>query len=72
MTDNSFVMNVGYMCKAVPAYLPHELLGYARTSLDGTLLSMDILTKIGEEERKEIQSSNSDAAGRRAKYNRGK
>ena len=47
-------MNVGYMCKIVPAYLPHELLGFKKDSLPGTLLSIEILGKIVEAENKQV------------------
>ena len=47
-------MNVGNVCKAIPAYLPHELLGYKTDSLLGMLLSIKILEKILEEENKQI------------------
>lgn len=47
-------MSVGHVCKAIPAYLPHELLGYKTDSLPGMLLSISILEKIFEEENKQI------------------
>ena len=46
-------MNVGHVCKAIPAYLPHELLGYKKDSLKGMLLTMEIVEKINEEEEKQ-------------------
>ncbi len=46
-------MNVGHVCKAIPAYLPHELLGYEKDSLKGMLLTMKIVEKINEEEEKQ-------------------
>jgi len=46
-------MNVGYVCKAIPAYLPHELLGYQRNSLKGMLLTIKIIENINIEEEKQ-------------------
>lgn len=46
-------MSVGYVCKAIPAYLPHELLGYKKDSLKGMLLTTKIIEKINEEEEKQ-------------------
>lgn len=47
-------MNVGYVCKTFPAYLPHELFGYSRNSLKGMLLSVKIVEKINEEEQRQL------------------
>ena len=52
-------MNVGYVCKTFPAYLPHELFGYSRDSLAGMLLTTKIVEKINEEEQKQVDSSSS-------------
>jgi len=55
-------MNVGNVCKAIPAYLPHELLGYKTDSLPGMLLSIKILEKIIEEENKQINDKSGQTA----------
>jgi len=58
-------MNVGYMCKYVPAHLPHEVLGLPLDSLPGTLLSIEILGKVAEEESKETSDKTGQSARRR-------
>ena len=58
-------MNVGYVCKAVPAYLPHELLGYPTDSLKGMLLTVKIVEKINEEEAKQTNDKTGQHARRR-------
>ena len=55
-------MNVGYVCKAIPAYLPHELLGHPKDSLKGMLLSMDIIENINQEEEKQMNDKTGQTA----------
>lgn len=62
-------MNVGYVCKAIPAYLPHELLGYQTTSLKGMLLTVKIVEKMNEEEAKQTNDKTGQHA-RRSKFKR--
>ncbi len=38
------------ICKAIPAYLPHELLGYERNSLNGMLLTFEIVSNLNMKE----------------------
>jgi hypothetical protein len=39
-------MNVGRLCKLIPAGLPHEYLGYPKTSLKGMLLSQELMNEV--------------------------
>lgn len=43
-------MNVGRVCKAIPAHLPHELLGYEKDDLRGMLLTTSIVNELQIEE----------------------
>jgi len=61
-------MNVALLCKVVPAYLPHELLGFRTDSLQGTLLSIDLLTKIGNLESEANKEHNTKRSGRMSKF----
>lgn len=67
--NSQFVMNVAMMCKQVPAYLPHELLGYPVYSLEGTLLSVELLSKINREENENSKEHNQKSSSRRDKFN---
>ena len=50
-------MIVGSICKAIPAYLPHELLGYPTDSLEGMLLTKEILILLNQKESEAIDES---------------
>ncbi len=60
-------MNVGYVCKTIPAAFPHELLGYTKDSLAGMLLTTKIVDKIITKEN-EQQSQGS--KGQRERINK--
>ncbi len=64
-------MNVGATCRAIPAYLPHELLGYNKDSLMGTMLTFKILDAVIT---KENEASGGGAKGQQssriAKFNK--
>jgi len=61
-------MNVAMMCKQVPAYLPHELLGFPPDSLSGTMLSVELLTKLNIMEAEANKEHNKSRSGRRNKF----
>ena len=50
-------MNVGRVCKAIPACLPHELLGFKRDDLRGMLLSTAIVNQLNIEENAAMDSN---------------
>lgn len=43
-------MNVAKVCKIIPAYMPHELLGFHKDSVPGMLLTIDLVNDIIEQE----------------------
>lgn len=59
-------MNVGRVCKAIPAHLPHELLGYEKSDLRGMLLTTAIVNEIQLEEN--AASDKSSQTARRQKF----
>ena len=61
-------MNVGRMCRAVPAGQPHEYLGFTKTSLKGTLLSIQILDKVIKEENEATEKGSNSATARKNKH----
>ena len=65
-------MNVAMMCKQVPAYLPHELLGFSPDSLMGTMLSVELLTKLNILETEASKKHNEERSGRRNKFENNK
>lgn len=57
------------MCKQVPAYLPHELLGFQHDELSGTLLTFDLLEKLNTlEKEQQEQAGNDNASSRMRKF----
>ena len=65
-------MNVGYVCKTIPACFPHELLGYSRNSLKGMLLTQAIVIRMNKEEQEANAEGNRKSSGRRHKFNKNK
>ncbi len=69
-------MNVGNLCRLVPSCQPHELLGFRRDSLYGTLISFKVMSKVVEAENAATSGSSggkfAGAASRRAKFNANK
>ncbi len=65
-------MNVGQICKQIPAYLPHELFGFPADSLEGTLLTAAILTKLNRMENEAGKEHNVQRNSRMNKFNRNK
>ena len=61
-------MNVGYVCKTIPAYLPHELLGYPSDSLPGMLLTFDIVDKIITKENEQTSQASKGSKSRINKF----
>lgn len=61
-------MNVALMCKQVPAYLPHELLGFTPDNLMGTLLSVELLTKLNNMEAEANKKENQTRSERMNKF----
>ena len=59
-------MNVGRVCKAIPAHLPHELLGYEKDDLRGMLLTTKIVNNLQIEENEAMN----DTKGQRARLNK--
>jgi hypothetical protein len=68
-------MNVARMCKAFRCGLPHEYLGFTKNSLEGMLLSIDLATRVMEEELANQEAANSggsSATSRLMKHTRNK
>ena len=69
-------MSVARVCKLVPSgMLPHEYLGYHKLSLDGMLLTIELLGKVVQEENAAnaaASSGKSSQSGRIAKFNANK
>ena len=63
-------MNVASLCKQVPAYLPHELLGYETDSLKGTLLSSKLISRLNELEIEASNEKTQKQSSRRSKFNK--
>ena len=62
-------MNVAKICKIIPAYLPHELLGFNKDSVPGMLLTIDLVNEIIEQEN-EAQDPNNKFHGSRERFNK--
>lgn len=62
-------MNVARVCRAIPAHMPHELLGYRRDDLPGMLLTKELVNKVIEEENEHTSDPKGQKA-RIAKFNR--
>ena len=67
-----FVMNVAWVCKQIPVYLPHELLGYPKDSLPGMLLTIELVSKMNEEENKQSDPKYAARNARMQKFRRNK
>lgn len=63
-------MNVGRVCKAIPAYLPHELLGYETSDLRGMLLTTKIINELQIEENAAMDKNSQTSRLRKFKQNR--
>ena len=63
-------MNVGRICKAIPAYLPHELLGFKSDDLSGMLLTTRIVNELNIEENKAMQNPKQTARFNKFKANK--
>ena len=61
-------MNVGMMCKQVPVYLPHELLGFKTDDLKGTLLTISLLAKLNRMENEANKEHNQQSSSRMNKF----
>ena len=59
-------MNVAAVCKYIPAYLPHEVLGFPRDSLPGMLLTIDMVKTMVDKENETVQ----DKAGQTSRINK--
>ena len=70
IVKSQFVMNVGRVCKAIPAYLPHELLGYKTNDLRGMLLTAMIINEVQIEENAAMDKNSQ--TSRRQKFKRNK
>ena len=65
-------MNVGHVCKQIPAYLPHELFGFDQNSLPGMLLTIDILSKVNDQEAEASSEKNVKQHNRYSKFKKNK
>jgi hypothetical protein len=65
-------MNVARVCKICPSALPHEYLGFPKFSLQGMFISIELLTKVMEEEKAASEKTKEDSNDRIAKHNRNK
>ncbi len=63
-------MNVGRVCKAIPAHLPHELLGYEKDDLRGMLLTTSIVNELTIEEN--AANDKNSQTSRRQKFKQNK
>ena len=63
-------MNVGRVCKAIPAHLPHELLGYEADDVRGMLLTSKIVSQLQTEENAAMHKSNQSARINKFKANK--
>lgn len=54
-------MNVARVLKIVPSGLPHEYLGFHKLSLDGMLLTIELISKVVAEEN---EANNAAASGK--------
>ncbi len=63
-------MNVGRVCKAIPAHLPHELLGYEKDDLRGMLLTTKIINELQMEENDAMNKDSQSSRLRKFKTNR--
>ncbi len=60
------------MCKQVPVYLPHELLGFKTDDLRGTLLTVSLLTKLNRMENEANKEHNQQSSSRMNKFKNSK
>lgn len=63
-------MNVGRVCKAIPAHLPHELLGYKADDVKGMLLTTKIVSKLQSEENAAMHHGSQSARLNKFKANK--
>jgi len=63
-------MNVGRVCKAIPAHLPHELLGYEKDDLRGMLLTTKIVNELQVEENDAMNKDSQTSRLRKFKNNK--
>ncbi len=60
-------MNVAKVCRLVPSAMPHEFLGYPKLSLDGMLLTIELIAEVMRLENG-ATSGSAAADARRAKH----
>ncbi len=63
-------MNVCRVCKAIPAHLPHELLGYEKDDLKGMLLTTKIVNELTIEENAAADKNSQTSRRQKIKQNK--